>query len=260
MEARMVLIVGASPAGLVVARNVLARAGYQVLTSGTLGDGLKLARQIVPEIVLLDDAITQASGIRRLLELVPAESRVVLTVPRGRGAEFISASLTAQAWPLSRGVSVIEKPYDGEALLRAVRGEVRRDPAPSDSIDDDDDTQVVEEVVLRGRIGPVSVEQVLQLAENTDGSICCRFEDGRSWIEVYLRSRRVVFAAREGAPELGTEAVIYELLRWKNASFRVLTHAAPPPGIASANLALAPLLLEGMFQLDQCARTDSLPS
>lgn len=135
-----VLIVSSNPGGLIVARNALAGAGYRVITSGALNEGMRLVRELSPEVLLLDDLAAQTQNLREFRRRGPPEMRVILSVPKGRGAELVAATIAQQSWPMTQVVAVIEKPFDPGALLNAVRGESGAAATPAEPIEHEAET------------------------------------------------------------------------------------------------------------------------
>src|SRR5262247_2868998 len=90
-SAGTVLIVGSNPSGLIVARNVLARAGYGVITCSTWIEGYKLFGRVQPIALILDDAHSYGTALRELLRRVPERVRIILSVPKGRAPELLSS-------------------------------------------------------------------------------------------------------------------------------------------------------------------------
>lgn len=56
--------------------------------------------------------------------------------------------------------------------------------------------------LVAGRVGPVGVPQVLQLAEGFSRPVCCRFERDVEALEVVIQGRYLRFARQENLPEI----------------------------------------------------------
>lgn len=301
------LIVSSNPSGLIVARNALVRAGHRVVTSGVLLEGLRLVRDIAPDVLLLDDLAAQMQNFREFTRRGPKGMRVILSVPRGRGAELLAATIAEQSWPLRQVAAVIEKPYDASALLNAVRGE----PPPPPSMFDEPETQEtirllppnaprlaqrmeaaleheivlgakeralllraaeqivgkskLEEPILSGAIGVLGIDQILQLAENAPAPTCCRFEDGDDVVEIFIVERRVVYARKRSSVPMPRvqvsvkeeiEALVYDVMGWTSGRVTILSDPLLPDEAKTSgvSLSIAPLLLEGMYRLDERRR------
>lgn len=119
MSMGSVLMVEPNPGILIVARNVLARAGYGVLAVSNARQGVKLCEQRAIEVLLLDAKQASAEVMRALRGARHPNLQVILTVPKGRGV------MTLEALESSRGPSVaiedlLEKPFTPERLLSMV--------------------------------------------------------------------------------------------------------------------------------------------
>ncbi len=114
-----ILMVEPNPGILIVARNVLARAGYGVLAVSNARQGVKLCAQRPIEVLLLDAQQASADVMAALRGARHPTLQVILTVQKGRGV------MTLEALESSRGPSVaiediLEKPFTPERLLTIV--------------------------------------------------------------------------------------------------------------------------------------------
>jgi DNA-binding response OmpR family regulator len=268
---RRLLIIESNPGALIVARNILAREGYEVLTAGEIGDGIARARKNDPEVVLLDGALAEPALLRDLSEISSKTLPVVMLVPKGLGPALLE-TLSADAYePELVIVEVVEKPFMRDQLLRGIeKGLALRDQPPTfdtvepDTVDADpcevvsavdltgddstrpitpfaleiekarihaiasrivanipDGATVSEDVLVHacevalertpparpdsnrgdllmsGRLGRITVDQVIQFAEAVPGTVSCVLEHDRQSIQIFLREHTVIFARQK---------------------------------------------------------------
>jgi CheY-like chemotaxis protein len=119
MSGGNVLMVEPNPGILIVARNVLARAGYGVLAVSNARQGVKLVEQRRAAVVLLDAKQAGPEVLESLARLRQDVLQLILTVQKGRDA--LNQDVAAQARRLGLAVAeVLEKPFAPERLLSAV--------------------------------------------------------------------------------------------------------------------------------------------
>lgn len=113
-----ILIVEDEPAVLNLARAILERSGYRVLTARTPGEACLLAEQLRdPVHLLLTDVIMPVMNGREL-------AARLRTMKPGLRALFMSgytANVIAQRGTLKPGVEFLQKPFSAQALAQAVR-------------------------------------------------------------------------------------------------------------------------------------------
>lgn len=119
MTGASVLMVEPNPGILIVARNVLARAGYGVLAVSNARQGVKLCEQRAIEVLLLDAKQASSDVMSALRTARHPDLQVILTVQKGRDV------MTLEAIENSHGPSIsiediLEKPFTPERLLSAV--------------------------------------------------------------------------------------------------------------------------------------------
>jgi CheY-like chemotaxis protein len=131
MGAKTILVVDSNPGVLVVAKKVLGRAGYGVLSAATVEEGVARANRYSPDLVILDGLLSTPGA---LLELVWSSSRrmpIILMSPRGQEGELLDA-VGANRWHAhAEVVAILEKPLSGDALVQAARRALTRTPPPS---------------------------------------------------------------------------------------------------------------------------------
>jgi CheY-like chemotaxis protein len=119
MTAPTILMIEPNPGILIVARNVLTRAGFVVLAVSNARQGLKLARQRRTDLVVIDASEATPELLRDLAQTRTPSVSVILTVQKGRGENgpALAALLASQEADV---VDLLEKPFPPERLLRAV--------------------------------------------------------------------------------------------------------------------------------------------
>lgn len=82
MKIKTVLIVEDDPASLDIFETILRHGGYEVLTAQSAADGVQTARAMLPDVVVVDIGLPDASGIGVLDELSddPATEHIPLIV------------------------------------------------------------------------------------------------------------------------------------------------------------------------------------
>jgi CheY-like chemotaxis protein len=242
MAAGRLLIIESNPGALIVARNMLARAGYEVSTSGDVKEGIERARLHDPEVVLLDASLAERETLLDLSWLSERPLPLLLLVPKGLGARTLEALPIDDITPRLRLLEIVEKPFLAGRLLRAVE-KCFNLPAT--------------QVVMEGRLGLISVDQVIQFAENVPTTVCCRIRGTTHTIEIYLRGHQIFYArGREGR----VEDLIFEVMSWSDGSFQVIADPPVPEEFERAGVALAvaPVLMEGMTRLDEWKHTSDV--
>lgn len=119
MSSPTILMIEPNPGILIVARNVLTRAGFTVLAVSNARQGLKLARQRRADLVVLDSAEATPGLLGDLARSRTPSVSIVLTVQKGRGDQgpALAGLLASQEADV---VDLVEKPFPPERLLRAV--------------------------------------------------------------------------------------------------------------------------------------------
>lgn len=118
MAEGVVVVVDANPGALVVSRNVLARAGFEVHTAPDPDEACTRIRTAGPDVVLLDAAYAWPHVFVQIEESSFVRVPVVLVAPTGMG-DMIASDLADEGVRSIAGV--IEKPFKPDALVDAVR-------------------------------------------------------------------------------------------------------------------------------------------
>jgi hypothetical protein len=123
-----------------------------------------------------------------------------------------------------------------------------------------EDLETTGEMVLEGRVGPVPIEQVFQLAEFMPGRTCVRFVKDERRIELFFEDRHLVYAQddqkRDGEdadPAERAQRLATETIHWSGATFELLRDVSLPEAAERARVELpVPLvLLEGLHRLEE---------
>lgn len=118
LRRRTVLMIDDEANARKLAKLLLEREGYRVLTAANGEEGLILAKVQQPDVVLLDILMPKTSGhevLRRLQEDQDLKDIPVIIVTARRGEQGIAASFRLGA------VSHIEKPYETKDLLQKIQ-------------------------------------------------------------------------------------------------------------------------------------------
>jgi CheY-like chemotaxis protein len=125
MSAPLILIVEDDPNSRKLLRDVLGTVGYETLEAETAEEGIRLARDSVPALILMDIRLPGISGIEALRHLRDdARTRAIPVV-----AVTASVMLAQRALALDAGFDALEhKPVSISALLGTVRRILERNP------------------------------------------------------------------------------------------------------------------------------------
>lgn len=134
MSAGTVLIVEPNPGILIVARNVLARAGFRVLAAHDPLEGATLAERTRPHVVLIDSKLA-SPGILESISVAARGTPVILTIQKGRDAISLE-TLDHHPSEIVEIAEFVEKPFVPERLLSSVERALERwtehtEPHPS---------------------------------------------------------------------------------------------------------------------------------
>ena len=125
MSAPLILIVEDDPNSRKLLRDVLGTVGYKTLEAETAEEGIRLAQESVPALILMDIRLPGISGIEALRQLrQDARTRKIPVV-----AVTASVMQSQKALALDAGFDALEhKPVTISALLGTVRRILARDP------------------------------------------------------------------------------------------------------------------------------------
>jgi CheY-like chemotaxis protein len=115
---RTVLVVDPNPGVLVVAKKVLSRADFEVITAGTVDEGLARANRLAPDVLLVDGLMPGASDLAWVLV---RRMPLILMAPKG-SVDDLRDALGIRRWQMLADVAtVLEKPLSTDSLVDAVK-------------------------------------------------------------------------------------------------------------------------------------------
>ncbi|MEM7676073.1 MAG: DUF4388 domain-containing protein [Myxococcota bacterium] len=117
MSAGVVLMVEPNPAMLIVARNVLTRAGYRVCAVPHVHEAIRVSREQNVAAVLIDAPQADLASVSAL----NAQQRLPIILTFERGRAMGPQTDTDATQPSIASADFIEKPFSSEQLLRTVR-------------------------------------------------------------------------------------------------------------------------------------------
>jgi DNA-binding response OmpR family regulator len=129
-RAGQVLVVEDEPDVAELLRYNLARAGYDVISAPNGADAVKIARDVVPDVILLDVMVPQLNGweVCRRLKSDPATQAIPIIMVTGRveeGDKVLGFELGADDY--------VTKPFSPRELIARVRAVARRGKAAATS-------------------------------------------------------------------------------------------------------------------------------
>lgn len=116
-----VLVVEDSPTEAKAIRDMLEDLGYQVSTAGNGAEGVEVARQLRPDLVLMDVLMPGMSGFQavRKISRDPDIGSIPVVIVS------IKNAASDKAWGLRQGArDYLTKPFSAEDLKRVVQGQL----------------------------------------------------------------------------------------------------------------------------------------
>ena len=111
-----ILLIEDSPTERAVLAQMLERNGHEVLLAGSAEDGLELARQQCPDLVLMDVVLPGMSGFQamRALKREPGTSEIPVIIVSTKSMD------TDRSWGLRQGAKdyFVKPPHEGALIAR----------------------------------------------------------------------------------------------------------------------------------------------
>ena len=146
---RKLLVVDDSPMLLSFVRDILAEAGYDVATASTAAEGLDVAAQHQPELILLDYVLPDMKGgeVSKRLRDNQATADIAVVYMSGFGAE-----LEADRAQNPNVIGALNKPFTSDLLLKTVETHLPKSPDEPEA-DSPQAQQASNEQVVPGESG-----------------------------------------------------------------------------------------------------------
>lgn len=119
MSLGRLLIVEANPGTLMVARNILAREGFDVFTAWEEGEGFRRACSHEPDLLILDGGLARPETLNAFARARNADLPVLLVSWKGRGDLLLESVRTPQLSDRLKLRGCVEKPFVAEQLILA---------------------------------------------------------------------------------------------------------------------------------------------
>ncbi|HBK55807.1 MAG TPA: two-component system response regulator [Xanthomonadales bacterium] len=113
-----ILLIEDSPTDTRVFTTMLERNGYQVSVAGTAEDGLELAKQVKPDLVMMDIILPGMNGFQatRALSRDPDTSHIPVIIVSTKGME------TDKVWGMRQGAKdYVVKPPEEKDLINRIQ-------------------------------------------------------------------------------------------------------------------------------------------
>ena len=163
METAKILIVDDEPDILEFLRYNLEKEGYQVLTSSDGEEGIKIAEQEHPNLIILDIMIPKMDGVEvcRTLRSKPEFSKTIIAFLTAREEDYSQIAALEVG-----GDDYITKPIRPRVFLSRIKALIRRsDRAPEGSVDAGDVIRFGELVIDREKVMVTRGNQAVELAK-----------------------------------------------------------------------------------------------
>jgi|GEM_PF-992867 len=187
-----ILVVDDVPANLLLARRLLAPAGYDVVEARSGAEALAAAQETPPDLVLLDMHLPDMHGLdvlRRLREFPWAASLPIVAVSALAGDE------ERARWSQAGCVGAIEKPISVQAFVGEVAQYLAGPPATASTAEAPpaQPAQVASAVPerRRGRLGEILVANALITEEQLEVALEAQRDSGKRLGQVLVEQRAV---------------------------------------------------------------------
>ena len=224
MAQHSILIADDDPNTLQLLTGLLKNNGFQVTTTSSGTEALKIYEQEAPDIVLADLAMPEMNGMELLGELKkydPLAKVVIVTA-------YSDKDTVARAFRLG-ALEFLEKPLDPQLLVSKLLDLLAR-----------------EDRALEGDLQTMSLASIIQIncEERNQAQLTLNYQ-GKIGV-IYFKEGGIIHAE---AGDLSGDEAIYSLLNWENGSFRLKMGAEPAN--RTIHKCWSNLLLEGMRRIDE---------
>lgn len=168
MPGERVLVIDDSPTILKVVQLVLTKAGYEVVLAADGEEGIERAREVVPDLVLLDFVMPKLNGYQvcRAFGESEALSHVPVVLMSAKGDQVGERFVKVMGI-----VDYITKPFSPEAITAVVEHTLtkyrqRRGPSTTEELDVSEMVEMSEETPPTGSLAGRDLMQTLDLAPN----------------------------------------------------------------------------------------------
>ncbi len=219
-----ILIADDDPNTLQLLTDLLKNNGFQVTTTSSGTEALKIYEQEAPDIVLADLAMPEMNGMELLGELKkydPLAKVVIVTA-------YSDKDTVAQAFRLG-ALEFLEKPLDPQLLVSKLLDLLAR-----------------EDRALEGDLQTMSLASIIQIncEERNQAQLTLNYQGKVG--DIYFKEGGMIHAE---TGDLSGDEAIYSLLSWENGSFRLKMGAEPAN--QTIHKGWSSLLLEGMRRIDE---------
>jgi len=219
-----ILIADDDPNTLQLLTGLLKNNGFQVTTTSSGTEALKIYEQEAPDIVLADLAMPEMNGMELLGELKkydPLAKVVIVTA-------YSDKDTVAQAFRLG-ALEFLEKPLDPQLLVSKLLDLLAR-----------------EDRALEGDLQTMSLASIIQIncEERNQAQLTLTYQGKVG--DIYFKEGGMIHAE---TGNLSGDEAIYSLLNWENGSFRLKMGAEPAN--RTIHKGWSSLLLEGMRRIDE---------
>lgn len=209
MSQRSVLVIDDSATIRRLVDTTLGPVGYSVLMAATAEEGVQLAEQARPDVIVLDHQLPGTTGVVVCQQLLARDSLKDIPI-------IASSTLRKKAYieyaDCPNVVDMLPKPYTGELLITTVANVLDTASMVVDSQREGtavpEVIQAVGEVTLSGEFSSFSLRAVLDFLNNANQSGALEIEDGARRVWVYVGRGRVQALTATG---VDTDRLIDEL-------------------------------------------------
>ncbi len=197
MSEHKILVIDDSATIRKLADSHLSAAGYHVVLAPTAEDGVRLASEHQPDLILLDHQLPGTTGFEVAKKLLadPALQRIPVVI-----SSTLRKKAYAEYVELENVVDMLPKPYTGELLLTTVANAIETAAvvvaSQSQGTAVPETINPVGEATIAGSLSDFSLREILDFLNNGNKSGTLEVESHSSRIQFYLARGRIqsVFA------------------------------------------------------------------